>query len=219
MDLKEQYKNQHATAISAVEKLANSLAPIGGAAKMSPEVGMGGGGVGVGFNSPYVTLKVSATDFKPTSREAAVAHQMITQGTTAEKGIAHAVAETLNAHVGEAQNINAGRLVRANGDSININLEALSAGIRNNPRLEGLMENFGQVVEQTMVMQMMQMQQAAQGGPEAGAQKPAAPAAQERPVKKNPIGFAAPSKDAEAKSWASGVQDKRAQAEGQERGR
>lgn len=220
MDLKEQYTKQHGDALAAVEKLASSLSPIGASAKVAPEIGIGGGGVGVGFNSPYVTIEVGTDAAKLTSREGHIAHQIITQGTTPEKGLAHAVAEVFNAHLGEAQNINAGRLVRANGNSININLEALSAGLRNNPKLEGLMENMGTVVQQTTLMQVAQAQAQAKGG-----QQPQGPQAQQAqqaaarpaPEKKNPIGFTAPEKP--SNSWAANVSEQRANANSQDRGR
>lgn len=211
MDLKEQYTKQHGDALAAVEKLASSLAPIGASAKVSPEIGIGGGGVGVGFNSPYITIELGADAAKLNSREGHMAHQIITQGTAPEKGLAHAVAEVFNAHLSEAQNIHTSRLVRANGNSININLEALSSGLRNNPQLEGVMANMGAVVQQTTLIQLAQAQGQVQGGGKPQQGKPQArqgqPAAESAP-KKNPIGFAVSEKS--STSWANNVTEQRA---------
>lgn len=217
MDLKEQYRQQHAEAIAVAEKLAGSLGPIGGSGKLSPEIGTGGGGVGVGFNSPYITIEVSADAAKPGSREAHIAHQLITEGTTPDKGVAHAVAEVLNAQLAEAQNVNVSRIVRARGNAININLEALSTGLRNNPQLEGLIGNLGTVVQQSALMQLAQAQGAIPQAPHAGhGGHSQQGAARQAPAKKNPIGFSAPQSSGR---WGDAVQNERAQSSTQERSR
>lgn len=220
MDLKEQLQQQHQETLSLLGKMTGSLSTIGASAELDPEIKLGGGGVGVGFTSPYVTFKVADNPDALGNDTQKVLHQFMTEGTSPEKGLASTVANILNAAVQQSQNYNAGTLVRANGDSVNVNVEAVSAALRNNPQMEGMLENFGKIVHNSVAAQVQQQMQGA-----AQQQKPEVSVAmsetrqvpQRVPTKKGPIGFA-PNKVNAQGSWADKVEAS-AQSANNERGR
>lgn len=213
MDLQAQYKEQHSEALAAAEKLAGSLGKLGAAGTLDTEIKFGGGGVGVGFNSPYITMKISQ-DKSGLKNETDVAiNNILTQVSKPENMLANTIAGVFNTHLSEAQNMGTSAVVRANGDSININLDALSTGLRNNPQIETVMENMGSLVQQTVAQQINQ-----QRGGVAPKQAAAQPNESQLRKQERPVPGSNPKPDEppmRTSKWAKNIQDERAQSEGQ----